>query len=221
MGVFGKMFGKYLLVTNTVSCGVMMAVGDAMQQRSDFFKKHLPTSPSKSTTNNELLLYDGNKEAMTLAINNESAVSRVVKTTTASTPPIDDYNFVRTRNMTAVGFLQGPFHHYFYAVLERYLPGRSTRSIFKKTVLDQAIASPTCLGIFFFGLGALERKNLNDINGEVRLKLMDTWKVDCMFWPPSQFINFLFVPMRYRVIYINFMTMIYDMFLSYMKYDVE
>ncbi|CAB0036464.1 unnamed protein product [Trichogramma brassicae] len=143
---------------------------------------------------------------------------RVVDKNEVDSKTSDNFDFVRCRNMTAVGLLQGPFHHYFYAFLEKTLPGKSTVSIFKKTLVDQTIASPTCLGIFFFGLGLMEQKNLNDINGEVKLKLLDTWKVDCMFWPPTQFINFLFVPIQYRVIYINLMTMIYDIFLSYMKY---
>lgn len=205
MGVLNKMFGKYLLVTNTMSCGLMMGAGDVMQQRSDFLKRHM-TKPSEQRTSNRTTPGE------------EASAARPEDEPDGEAAP-EGYDYVRTRNMTAVGLLQGPFHHYFYTLLEKHLPGKSTGSIFKKTVLDQTIASPTCLGIFFFGLGVLERRTLHEINSEVKLKLASTWKVDCMFWPPTQFLNFLFVPIRYRVIYINFMTMIYDMFLSYMKYD--
>lgn len=131
------------------------------------------------------------------------------------------HNYTRTRNMLIVGLLQGPFHHYFYTILDKVLPRRNPMSILKKTALDQTIASPTCLTIFFVGLGVLERKEFGEIYDEIKLKLCDTWKVDCCFWPPTQCINFMFVPLRYRVLYTNFMTMIYDGFLSYMKYDVQ
>ncbi|XP_058801460.1 mpv17-like protein 2 [Phymastichus coffea] len=222
MSIFSKMFGKYLLLTNTVSCGLMMAAGDMMQQHSDFLKRRI----NKSSSNEPPLAKSISDEQQSSSVKcddgslDESLV-RIVSKSEVASETAGSYDYTRTRNMTAVGLLQGPFHHYFYAVLEKVVPGRSTTSIFKKTLLDQTIASPTCLGIFFFGLGVMENKNLQDINGEVKLKLYDTWKVDCMFWPPTQFVNFLLVPMRYRVMYINFMTMIYDIFLSFMKYDAE
>ncbi|KZC08810.1 Mpv17-like protein 2, partial [Dufourea novaeangliae] len=167
------LLGKYLLVTNTVSCGLMMAAADMIQQRSEHWKK-----------NNDIYMHD----------------------------------YIRTKNMTTVGLVQGPFHHWFYLVLDKVIPGRTALSVVKKTCLDQTIASPTCLGIFFIGLGVLEHHKIEEIYEELKVKLYDTWKVDCCFWPPTQCVNFIFVPFRYRVLYTNFMTMIYDIFLSYMKY---
>lgn len=217
MSAFKKMFGKYLLVTNTVSCGLMMAIGDLMQQRSDFLRKHIVKSnePELRLCDQRRFNLEDEEDELENLVRLVSRSEELVATTNES------LDYVRTRNMTLVGLFQGPFHHYFYHMLERYLPGKNVYCIFKKTLVDQAIASPVCLGIFFFGLGALEQKNLRDINGEVRLKLLDTWKVDCMFWPPTQFVNFLFIPIRYRVIYINVMTVFYDIFLSYIKYDAQ
>ncbi|KYN10624.1 Mpv17-like protein 2 [Trachymyrmex cornetzi] len=169
MGVLRQLlFGKYLLVTNTVSCGLMMAAGDVIQQRSEHWKKHcshkyFPSSVMAASPEDE-------------------------KVTISSTY---GHDYMRTRNMMIVGLLQGPFHHWFYMLLDKILPGRNAKSVLKKTFLDQSIASPTCLTIFF---------------------------VDCCFWPPTQCINFFFVPLHYRVLYINAMTMVYDIFLSYMKY---
>ncbi|KAL7299151.1 hypothetical protein TKK_0007750 [Trichogramma kaykai] len=224
MGVKSKIFGKYLLITNTLSCGVMMAAGDIFQQRSNFLKKHMANQIDQQPVNDQttaISMMNCSNQKNNNDPERLELLVRVVDENEVDSKTSNNFDFVRCRNMTAVGLLQGPFHHYFYAFLEKTLPGKSTVSIFKKTLVDQTIASPTCLGIFFFGLGLMEQKNLNDINGEVKLKLLDTWKVDCMFWPPTQFINFLFVPIQYRVIYINLMTMIYDVFLSYMKYDAH
>ncbi|CAK9818529.1 Mpv17-like protein 2 [Anthophora quadrimaculata] len=201
MTIFKKLFGKYLLVTNTVSCGLMMAAGDTIQQRSEYLKKnkYLPSGTYVMAAS----LEDDKK----------------FKNSTITDQYSHDY--VRTKNMTVVGFLQGPFHHWFYMFLDRVVPGRNVISVIKKTCLDQTIASPTCLGIFFVGLGVLEHKNFDVICEEVKMKLYDTWKVDCCFWPPTQCVNFFFIPLRYRVLYTNFMTMIYDIFLSYIKYDAQ
>lgn len=201
MGVFRQLlFGKYLLITNTVSCGLMMAAGDVIQQRSEYWKKYsqkyFPTR--------------------VLAASPEDEETTAIFSTFAY-----GHDYARTRNMMVVGLIQGPFHHWFYTILDRILPGRSAKSIIKKTLLDQSIASPTCLAIFFVGLGILEHHKVEEICKELKLKFWNTWKVDCCFWPPTQCINFLFVPLHYRVLYTNAMTMIYDIFLSYIKYDAH
>lgn len=99
------------------------------------------------------------------------------KEITDNTIPEIPVDLVRMRNMTAVGLAQGPFNHYFYSFLDRVLPGKNTGSIIKKTILDQTIASPTCLGIFFLGLGCLEQRSFKEIIDELRLKIFDVWKV--------------------------------------------
>lgn len=147
--------GKYLLITNTVSCGLMMAAGDAIQQHSEYWKKYsqkyFPTKVMAASPEDEKI-----------------AISNAPK-----------YDFMRTRNMTVVGLLQGPFHHWFYIILDRVLPGKSAKSVVKKTLLDQSIASPTCLAIFFVGLGILEHRKIEEICKELNLKFYNTWKV-CM-----------------------------------------
>ncbi|XP_071555305.1 mpv17-like protein 2 [Temnothorax nylanderi] len=203
MGILRQLlFGKYLLVTNTVSCGLMMAAGDVIQQRSEHWKKHCSDKKYFPSS----VIAASPEDEMVTAISSTSAYG---------------HDYMRTRNMTVVGLVQGPFHHCFYTILDKVLPGRNAKSVLKKTLLDQSIASPTCLGIFFVGLGLLESRKIKEICEELKLKFGDTWKVDCCFWPPAQCINFLFVPLHYRVLYTNVMTMVYDIFLSYMKYDAH
>lgn len=153
------------MLTNTVSCGLMMGFGDVLQQRSEHWKHQ-----------NRHLCKD-------LSSNKPDSNAKKDSKKTYTLDDIDDSNteyqhdYTRTKNMIIVGAVQGPFHHYFYALLDRTLPGKDAVSIVKKTLVDQFVASPTCLAIFFFGLGALEKRRMQDINEEVKLKFMDTWKV--------------------------------------------
>lgn len=202
MTVLKKLFGKYLLVTNTVSCGLMMAGADMIQQRREHWNKGNENLSSRT-------------RVMAASPDDVQREEEFNNTATYI------HNYMRTRNMTAVGLLQGPFHHWFYMMLDKMFPGKNALTVVKKMCLDQMIASPACLGIFFVGLGVLEHRKIEEIYKELKAKLYDTWKVDCCFWPPAQCVNFLFVPLRYRVLYTNFMTMIYDIFLSYMKYDAQ
>lgn len=40
-----------------------------------------------------------------------------------------------------------------------------------------------------------------------------------MFWPIAQYINFSFTPAPYRVLYINMLTMLYNVWLSIVKHN--
>ncbi|CAD6240573.1 GSCOCG00008852001-RA-CDS, partial [Cotesia congregata] len=214
--------GKYLIVTNTVSCGLMMGIGDILQQRSEQWKrKYLQVSADQ-----ELDIMDDKKNTLFFVqssnnFNNDNQSNQLVNLTNKfedNDSASSGLDVIRTRNMTMIGIIQGPFHHYFYGFLDKFLPGKTATSIVKKTFLDQVIASPTCLSIFFFGHEMLEQRDLRLIYGEILAKLLETYKVDCCFWPPTQIVNFLFIPIQYRVIYINLMNVFYNIFLSHTKY---
>ncbi len=47
------------------------------------------------------------------------------------------------------------------------------------------------------------------------------FQFDWCIWPPSQYINFTWVPQAYRVLYVNVVTVIWDIFLSKIKHYVS
>jgi len=134
----------------------MMAAGDVIQQRSEHWKKHCSHKYFPSV----------------MAVSPEDE-----KVTAISSTSVYGHDYMRTRNMMVIGLLQGPFHHWFYMILDKVLPGRNAKSILKKTFLDQSVASPTCLTIFFVGLGILESRKTEEICKELKLKFGETWKV--------------------------------------------
>lgn len=136
----------------------MMAVGDAIQQRNEHWRKHCS---HKYFLGSVIAASSEEDEKMTAVPGN----------------PVYGHDYMRTRNMTVVGLLQGPFHHWFYMLLDRVFPGKSAKSIIKKTLLDQTIASPMCLTIFFVGLGVMEHRRIEEIWKELKVKFCTTWKV--------------------------------------------
>ncbi len=96
--------------------------------------------------------------------------------------------------------------------------------------------------IFFFGMGILQRKTLSEEWKEfkkkfplvyavlfmtlkpfyaMQFKLLLRFQFDWCIWPPTQYVNFMYVPGRFRVMYINGITVFWDIFLSYMKHYDE
>lgn len=128
------------------------------------------------------------------------------------------YDRQRLGRLTVVGFLEGPVHHYYYTLLDKALPGMDLVTVSKKIFLDQTVASPTFIAIFFYCCGLMEGKSLRSCTDELGSVVWTVYLADWMVWPPTQFLNFYFIPSPYRVFYINAVTMFYNVFLSYMKH---
>jgi len=119
--------------------------------------------------------------------------------------------------------------------LDRTLPGTSKAIIVKKLVLDQFGITPVLLVIFFtgilwvwvtvldvtshkfyfVGMSIMERKA--DILEECREKFLPTFARSCLFWLPAQSMNFLFIPPRFRVIYVGSCSFVWVNILCWVK----
>ena len=58
---------------------------------------------------------------------------------------------------------------------------------------------------------------MGEIQNELRVKLLPTFGAMSAFWIPLQAINFYFLPTKYRVIYVGFLTMLEANVLCIMK----
>ncbi|KPJ09731.1 Mpv17-like protein 2 [Papilio machaon] len=166
------LFKKNLLLTNSITSGAFMGIGDIIQQEIEYQSKVLPRR----------------------------------------------YDWPRTARMFIVGTIMGPMHHYYYIYLDKVLPYADVKTVVKKIACDQLFASPATLLCFFYGMGTLENKTLEQSTLEVKQKFVYVYMGDCLFWPPVQFLNFYYLPTHYRVFYINLATMLFNIFLSFIKH---
>uniref|UniRef100_K1PBS3 Mpv17-like protein 2 n=1 Tax=Magallana gigas TaxID=29159 RepID=K1PBS3_MAGGI len=97
----------------------------------------------------------------------------------------------------------------------------STTTALKKILADQIIAGPFFCSAFFFGMGLLEGRGRSGAVAEVKDKFLTVYLIDWCLWPPAQFINFRFLPVEYRVIYVACITLCWNVFLSYFKHMVS
>ncbi|KAI9563711.1 hypothetical protein GHT06_011175 [Daphnia sinensis] len=128
------------------------------------------------------------------------------------------YDWKRSGRMMAIGLTLGLPHHFWYKFLDHAIPGASLLCVGKKILLDQTIFSPFNNVSFFMGAGLLEGNTTRQAWDELKSKFLMVYKTDCSVWPPAQFINFFYVSPVYRVLYVNVLTVGWNVFLSYAKY---
>lgn len=171
------LFKKHLLATNTVSSGILLAMGDGVSQ-------YIECGLDRSTK-----------------------IDRHVK-----------FNWDRNFKMFCVGALGGPLHHYFYLWLDIKYPGATLRTTTIKILYDQFVMAPLCIVLFFYSAGWMYGQSNENCWNELKSKIAVILLADWAFWPATQFINFYYLHPKYRVLYVNFATMLYNVFLSYMKH---
>jgi len=134
--------------------------------------------------------------------------------------PERNYNFRRTLNMSTAGVTIGGVCHFWYLWLDRFLPGRTFSIALKKMLLDQIICSPVTIGTFFVTLAVVEKSSADEFLEELRSKSWRLYLAEWVIWPPAQMINFFFLPLRYRVLYDNTISLGYDVYTSYVKHEI-
>ncbi|XP_031620106.1 mpv17-like protein 2 [Contarinia nasturtii] len=176
--ITNSLFKKHLLLTNTVSSGVLMSIGDGLSQYVE--------------------------QKITLKHNKEQWKFKL--------------DWSRNGKMFVVGASSGPLHHYFYGWLDAKYIGFTLKVTMIKILYDQLVMAPLCIALFFYSAGWMYKQSFNDSTNELKSKFSTVYITDWIVWPFAQFVNFHYLSTDYRVIYVNFITMLYNVFLSYVKH---
>lgn len=117
------------------------------------------------------------------------------------------------------GLTSGFLCHYWYLFLDKKIPGKSIGVVARKILYDQIFFSPICILACLVAAGLIESSNHQTILKELQDKGTKLYLAEWFVWPPAQFINFYFLPTRFRVIYDNFVSLGYDMYTSHVKHE--
>jgi len=130
-------------------------------------------------------------------------------------------NWVRTLHMsTAFGLTSGLLCHHWYYYLDRVVPGKGLRVVVQKIVLDQVLFSPVCIAACLLVAGKLEKQTTSQLVNQTIQLGGRLYLAEWVIWPPAQFINFYFLPTRFRVLYDNIISLVYDTYTSHVKHHV-
>ncbi|GAB5371333.1 hypothetical protein AAMO2058_001570600 [Amorphochlora amoebiformis] len=131
----------------------------------------------------------------------------------------------RTSRMAAWGLTAHPITiHFWFNHLENWIGknpvGASKGQLFKiaakKVLVDQLTSMPVFLGFFIVFVNLSKGKSLEETKSTLKEDWFTIAKAGYSCWPVAHLINFAFVPVHWRLLYVNFVTLGFGTFLSVM-----
>lgn len=129
------------------------------------------------------------------------------------------WDTVRTAKLTTTGLPVGFLSHYWYLGLDKHFAKHTHANVARKIVLSQLIYAPACILVFFLTLGAINRARWDEIWFNVTSKGKRLYMVDWITWPPISLVNFYLIPLRYRLLYENVISLGFDVFNSFVYHN--
>lgn len=125
-------------------------------------------------------------------------------------------DFYRTTRFMFYGSLIfAPLAHRFYGTLGRVFPLNTVSHVVKKLSIDQLIWAPFITSVLFTSISLMEGKTLIHAREKINDRLWDTLLVNWAVWPAVQVVNLSLIPVSYRLLIINLVSVPWSAFLAY------
>ena len=107
------------------------------------------------------------------------------------------------------------YHYYTAALLPAILPVTTKMSLVRKLIFDQTFGASFFISTFFVGMALFEGKGIKAGGDNLKNKFWYSLKYNWLLWPAANAINFGIIPLKFQVLYFNFVSLFWNMFLSY------
>ena len=97
-------------------------------------------------------------------------------------------------------FVSGPWSAFTFTGTEWLFPGRTSRAILSKVLLN-ACTAPVGISLMFSTVKLLEGHSLAEAKAKVAESAFTTWMTGALYWPFVSVLNFRFVPFEWRPLF--------------------
>eukprot|EP01126_Amoeba_proteus_P066657 TRINITY_DN9694_c0_g2_i1.p1 TRINITY_DN9694_c0_g2~~TRINITY_DN9694_c0_g2_i1.p1 ORF type:complete len:231 (-),score=28.98 TRINITY_DN9694_c0_g2_i1:181-873(-) len=133
------------------------------------------------------------------------------------------YNFTRSGYVLGFGLLTGSPAIQWFRFLDRFYGNSGSRltTVAKKVVTNQLVFSPTLTAFFYIYINACQHfsSGIEKIKEEsyktITREFIPSMITSSVYWPCVQSVNFLVVPLHYRVVCNSFFAAGWNCFLSF------
>lgn len=129
---------------------------------------------------------------------------------------LKNHDVARTSRMALYGgCVFGPVATTWLGFLARRVTFRNARvETLARVAADQTLFAPVMIGVFLGSMATMEGKSPKE-------RLDTTWwpalKANWMLWPFVQFVNFTFLPLQYRLLFANVISIGWNSYLSWVN----
>ncbi|TFA98299.1 Protein SYM1 [Trichoderma ghanense] len=129
---------------------------------------------------------------------------------------IKGHDTSRTSRMALYGgCVFGPVATTWLGFLARRVRLRNARvETLARVAADQLLFAPVMIGVFLSSMATMEGKSAKE-------RLDQTWwpalKANWVLWPAVQFVNFTFLPLQYRLLFANVISIGWNSYLSWVN----
>jgi peroxisomal membrane protein 2 len=117
--------------------------------------------------------------------------------------------------------LVAPVLHHWYGFINRTVPGTTMSRVLQRTFLDEFIFSPVFIPVFLGSLWTLEGTSIKDMKTMLYNQLPSILIAEWVLWVPTMIITFRYAPVKFQVLVINCVGVVWQTFLSFMANDAH
>ncbi|KAL1915806.1 uncharacterized protein VTP21DRAFT_6194 [Calcarisporiella thermophila] len=129
------------------------------------------------------------------------------------------YDVARTGRFALFGFGIAPILGKWYEFLEKRFPlGKAVAgATLRRVCADQILWAPVGLALFFTYMPLAEGKGFVGVRERFADAYLPGLQANYTVWPLVQFINFRFMPLRYRVPFVSGVSVFWNAYLSWLN----
>ena len=209
-----------LIALSKISQGVAINPGAAWS----WYKTQLKTYPlcTKSTTSSvimtvsDILCQEIMREKAPAGKGKKGNAKKGSKAVATTSGGLD---YTRVLHVAITGFIwSGPISHHWYATLEKIVKIQDPiGGLIARIVLDALIFSPVAVSGYFSVRSILEGSGVEGIRHKLTTKFAPTVVGAWKFWPAANVVNFGAVPIQYRVLYNNVLSLFWTGYLTHVN----
>lgn len=130
----------------------------------------------------------------------------------------EKFDYLRSfRAIAYGGIIFAPIGHRWYGLLTKIKPSQSKLvNTFARVGVDQLVFAPLIgIPLYYTIMTILEMKPLSSIEPKLSLNWWPTLKNNWLVWPIFQLFNFYLVPLQYRLLVVNLLSIGWNTYLSF------
>lgn len=138
------------------------------------------------------------------------------ETDSTPTPSLD---YVRMLQVAITGIVwSGPIQHWWFGTLDKIVTiQHPILRLVVKLIFDSMIFSPLTISGYFTVRSMLEGSGFKGAYEKLSTRLVSTVKGAWKFWPIVNIVNFGLVPLQFRVLYSNILSLFWTGYLTYVN----